>query len=124
MREAAIRYSGLVATTSDFTSRAFYAGLGWDMDNVWSIKEGVELPKLRAMPEVTAIVTPKATSVDISVYVQGNEIVISGVEQPQVTVFDINGRTIATGRTNSVTVKQTGVYIVRVNGKTVKVLVN
>ena len=66
----------------------------------------------------------KLLSADISVYVQGNDIVITGVENPQVTVFDVSGRTIATGRMNSVTVKQTGVYFVRVNGETRKVLVN
>ena len=64
----------------------------------------------------------KLLSAGISVYVQGNNIVIAGVEQPQVTVFDISGKTIATGRMNIVTVKQAGVYIVSVNGETRKVI--
>ena len=50
----------------------------------------------------------------VKVYTQGKEIIISGIEKPFVSVFDITGRRIAEGAMNRIVVPQTGVYIVKV----------
>ena len=58
----------------------------------------------------------------VKVFAQNGEIVITGIEQPQVSVFDLNGRMIMSGKTNRIAVPQAGVYIVKIGTETVKVV--
>ena len=60
----------------------------------------------------------------ISIFTQNREIIISGIEQPEISVYDVNGRIVASGAMNRIAVAKTGVYLVRVKGCTVKVLVS
>ena len=58
----------------------------------------------------------------LQVYAQAGAIHITGIDRPQVTVFDAQGRTVAQGRTNKVEIAKAGLYVVKVNGETVKVV--
>jgi len=59
---------------------------------------------------------------NVAIYVQGRDIVISGMEAPEVSVYDVNGKIVASGNTNRITVSQAGVYVVRVGGIARKVV--
>ena len=63
-----------------------------------------------------------ATVSDIKVSVENGTIIITGVTQPQVSVFDMQGRLIFSGTTNHIEIPQAGVYIVKVGSETVKVV--
>ena len=66
--------------------------------------------------------TPSATVSDINVSVENGAIIITGATQPQVFVFDMQGRHIFSGTTNRVEIPQVGVFIVKVDDETVKVV--
>ena len=66
--------------------------------------------------------TLSATVSDINVSVENGAIIITGATQPQVLVFDMQGRHIFSGTTNRVEIPQVGVFIVKVDGETVKVV--
>ena len=119
--------SGQSATISELTSRAFYANLGWDMDEIWSIQEGISLPKLRAIPEqYTAIDTPKVPqTTKARVYCEGNSIVIAGANTGEtVWVYNLSGQLI---QTQNIASLQTtialprGIYIVKVGEANFKI---
>ena len=57
----------------------------------------------------------------ISVFAQDREIIISGIEQPKVSVYDVNGRIVASGAMNRITVAKAGIYLVCVKGCAIKV---
>ena len=60
----------------------------------------------------------------IFAYQEGNDIIVSG--EGELQVFDVMGRMVATKRINgiqTITAPQTGVYILRLNGKTQKMVV-
>ena len=112
--------SGQSATASELTSRAFYANLGWDMDEVWSIEEGVDLPKLRVKPgDSSAINTPDASQENnIRVYSNGNSIVVAGANTGEaVWVYNLSGQlmqqTTITSPETRIAIPQ-GIYIVKV----------
>ena len=67
--------------------------------------------------------TPSATVSDINVSVENGAIIITGAIQPQVSVFDMQGRIIFAGATNYIEIPQAGVYIVKVGGESVKVVI-
>ena len=121
--------SGQAATASDLTNRDFYVNLGWDMDNIWSIEEGIDLPKLRAIPEQpTSINTPSIASQEnnVRVYYDGNSIVVIAANAGEtVWVYNLSGTLV---QTQSITSSQTtialpeGVYIVKVGEARFKVI--
>ena len=122
-------FSGQAATASDLTSRAFYVNLGWDMDNIWSIEEGIDLPKLRAIPEQpTSINTPPATSQEnnVCVYYDGNSIVIVGANAGEtICVYNLSGALVTQTQNiaspTSIAIPQ-GVYVVKVGNAAFKVI--
>ena len=61
---------------------------------------------------------------EITIFVQGGEITITGIDSPDVSVYDVNGKVVASGAMNRIAVPQAGMYIVRVAGETVKVICN
>ena len=120
---------GQAATASDLISRAFYANLGWDMDNIWSIEEGVELPRLRSIPEQpTSINTSSIASQEnnVRVYYDGNSIVVAGANAGEtIHIYNVSGALV---KTQNIASPQTsialpqGVYIVKVGSAAFKVI--
>ena len=64
-----------------------------------------------------------ATVSDLKVSVENGVIIITGITQPQVSVFDMQGRQIFSGITNRIEISQTGVYVVNIGNKAVKVVI-
>ena len=64
---------------------------------------------------------PSATVSGIKVSVENGAIIITGTAQPQVSVFDMQGRFIASANNNRVEIPQSGVYIVKVGKETFKI---
>lgn len=60
---------------------------------------------------------------DVQLTVEGRTLTIHGIDQPSISVFDVSGRLIVKGRANQVEMPTSGMYMVRVNGTTHKVVV-
>ena len=58
---------------------------------------------------------------EISVIVQDGEIVVNGIENAMIEVYDINGQLVYTGNDTTISVADKGIYIVKVADKTFKV---
>lgn len=65
----------------------------------------------------------KNVSQDISIFIQEGQIVIKGIKQPQIVLYDISGRIIISGNMNRIDVPQRGVYLINILGAMLKVLV-
>ena len=58
---------------------------------------------------------------EISVIVQDGEIVVNGIENDLVEVYNFNGQLVYSGNDTTIAVADKGIYIVKVTGKTFKV---
>ena len=79
--------------------------------------------------EFTNIIGKNFTAVDevnapaLNITTEGLTIVIHGIDHPEIMVSTISGKVIAQGNLTKIPVPQAGIYIVKVNGMTQKVLV-
>ena len=121
--------SGGEVSVAELTSGIFYTNLGWDMDEIWSIKEGVELPKLRAIPEESmAIDAPNISQTynRVTVYREGNELIVDGADIGEtISVYNLSGIMVtsqkATGSISRVSFPLSGVYLIKLKDHTMKI---
>lgn len=66
---------------------------------------------------------PEKQLKDIFIFTQNNEIIITGVDQPQVIVYDINGKIINSCNMNRILVPKKGIYMVRIAREIFKIIV-
>lgn len=59
----------------------------------------------------------------VKISVDGMNIVVNGLDIPQIVVYDINGKSIYQGSHTTISVPQRGIYIIDVNGKKSKILI-
>lgn len=71
-------------------------------------------------PISSASVKENATD-NISVYTEGGNIIITGIENPQVMVVDMTGKITASGRMNVVALPHGNIYVVHVAGRSFKI---
>jgi len=55
--------------------------------------------------------------------VDGRTLIVNGIERPHISVYDINGRLVGDASKNKLDVPASGLYLVRINNSTQKVLV-
>ena len=59
---------------------------------------------------------------DVNVYVENDNIVINGVDNAKVEVYNVNGQCVFSGNATIIPITTKGLYIVKVNGKSFKVM--
>ncbi len=108
----------------DLQKKATYEGLGWDFTNIWTIQEGKSFPLLKNVTVPTAIQTIESDRT-YNVSSSANQIIVTGLQNATVTVYNINGMQIAQKNNLkenvTIPVSAQGIYLVRIaeNGKTV-----
>ena len=79
--------------------------------NFWNIKE----------MEFNGIEDIVADGDEINVVANNGEIVVNGIENAMVEVYNINGQLVYSGNSTAIAVANKGIYIVEVSGKTFKI---
>ena len=79
--------------------------------NFWNIEE----------MEFNGIEDIIADSNEISVMAQDGEIVVNGIKDVSIDVYNLNGQLVYTGDDTTISVADKGIYIVKVSGKTFKI---
>lgn len=79
--------------------------------NFWNIEE----------MEFNGIEDIVADGDEINVIAQDGEIVVNGIENAMVEVYNINGQLVYSGNDTTIAVAGKGIYIVKVSDKTFKV---
>lgn len=85
-------------------------------------REAAEWNRFKNIKEIGSSLVSGLATERVKVVASHGCINIEGVEMPVVEVFDITGSKVFSGRTNTVNVNARGVYMVRCNGSTTKVL--
>jgi hypothetical protein len=59
---------------------------------------------------------------DVNVAVENGNIIVNGVDNENIEVYSMNGECVYTGTTTTIPVSSKGLYIVKVNNKSFKVI--
>ncbi len=73
--------------------------------------------------EVAGVEDVLIDNVVVKIAIENGNISINGIENPQIEIYNINGKCIYSGNDTTIPVSGTGVYILKINGKSYKIAI-
>ena len=78
--------------------------------------------KFNNIREIAGVEDVLIDNVVVKIAVENGNISINGIENPHIEIYNINGKCIYSGNDTTIPVSDTGVYILRINGKSYKIV--
>ena len=72
--------------------------------------------------EIAGVEDVLIDNVIVKIAIENGNISINGIENPQIEIYNLNGKCIYSGNDTTIPVSDTGVYILRINGKSYKIV--
>ena len=83
---------------------------------VWKIFKNIQ--------EIAGVEDVMIDNVAVKIAIENDNISIIGIENPQIEIYNLNGKCLYSGNNTSIPMSSTGVYILRINGKSYKIVNN
>ena len=74
--------------------------------------------------EIAGVEDVMIDNVAVKIAIENDNISIIGIENPQIEIYNLNGKCLYSGNNTSIPMSSTGVYILRINGKSYKIVNN
>ena len=108
---------------NELTIESTYSNLTWDFSTIWSIENG-QFPTLKNVGNISGIDQLKSDITKYIAYTSNGKLVVKGISNASVSVFNVNGMLVAKTRSASgqteLNLPSRGVYLVSIseNAKT------
>ena len=83
-----------------------------------------EWEKFKNIQEIAGVEDVMIDNVAVKIAIENDNISIIGIENPQIEIYNLNGKCLYSGNNTSIPMSSTGVYILRINGKSYKIVNN
>ena len=80
--------------------------------------------KFGSIQEIAGVEDIMIDNVAVKIAIENGNISINGIENPQIEIYNLNGKCLYSGNDTSIPVSGTGIYILRINGVSYKIVNN